>query len=155
MPSVILRLSLITLWSSCLPEVGPLLADASTDAGLSPPCDGGACVDPCTGYAGCVTFIDATANPSLREVNFGQNGNQYTPPCLRIRLGQTVTFSGGRFDSHPIQQGCGPAPAITSIREGNARTFTFAQALGTYGYYCSAHGSAAGSGMAGAIEVVR
>ncbi len=143
------------LWSSCLPEVGPLLGDASVDAGLAAPCDGGACVDSCTGYAGCVTFVDATDNPSLREVKFGQNGNQYDPPCLRIRLGQTVTFFGGHFDSHPIQQGCGPAAVITSTQDGNTRTFTFAQALGTYGYYCSAHGSAAGSGMAGAIEVVR
>ena len=44
---------------------------------------------------------------------------------------------------------------VISARNGTSLTLTFDRALGVFGFYCMQHGSPTGSGMAGAIEVVR
>jgi plastocyanin len=101
-------------------------------------------------YAGCTTYTDATASGASRTITFGFAF--YSPKCLQIRAGQSVTFSG-TFGSHPLTPACGPAAAITGTSAGNSATFTFT-VTGDYGYYCSLHGAPSGSGMAGSIRVV-
>jgi plastocyanin len=116
--------------------------------------------DPCApAFAGCGTganpWIDATqdANP---VVTFPTGDPfAYSPRCMRVRLGQTVTFQGDFF-SHPLNSACGPvASGLPGTSSGGVLPVTLDRALGTYGYYCGLHGRASGSGMAGAIDVVR
>jgi plastocyanin len=100
-------------------------------------------------FAGCATYVDATAEAANRTVAF--SSFQYSPKCLQVAAGQSVTFSGS-FSFHPLKQACGPAPVITATSTGSSKSFVFTDP-GEYGYFCSAHGSAAGTGMAGSILV--
>ncbi len=110
--------------------------------------------NPCGTFAGCVTFTDLTAAAADRTITFGGGSNTYVPKCVRVKLGQQVTFSGS-FSSHPLRQSCGPVNGVLQGASGSSASFTLDQALGVFGYYCDQHGSPNGSGMAGAIEVVR
>jgi plastocyanin len=101
-------------------------------------------------FAGCNTYTDATAAGADRTISF--TCCQYTPKCLKIASGQSVTFAGS-FGSHPLHQACGPASEITSTSAGNSATFML-DVPGEYGFYCSVHGNPTGSGMAGSIQVV-
>jgi plastocyanin len=120
-------------------------------------CAGTVCGPPandCGGaFAGCTAFTDLSAPSATRTVTFGSN-HVYVPRCIRVRFGQQVTFAGS-FGTHPMQQACGPATALLQNQSGTTFTVTMDQALGVFGYYCNVHGTATGSGMAGAIEVVR
>ena len=100
----------------------------------------------CPGYAGCTTFTPAST------VSFPNGNDRYTPKCLRLTAGQTVTFTGN-FNSHPMHQACGPVAQALGEPAGSSAPFTLT-VPGVYGYYCSQHGDSTGSGMAGAIEVV-
>ena len=125
---------------------------------LSGVCTAGQCAAPasrCGSFSGCTTFTDLTAPAANRTINFPGSNDRYSPPCIRIRFGQSVTFQGGDFGSHPLRQGCGPISGSVTASSGQTTTRTFNFALGTFGYFCDQHGSASGSGMAGAIEVVR
>ena len=103
-------------------------------------------------FARCTTFDDLTgaASPTIR---FPVGGLNYSPACVKVRLGQTLTFSGD-FGSHPLDQSCGPVRNVVTSHFGNTWSVTFTDALGLFGYYCNQHGGPDGSGMAGAIEVV-
>lgn len=104
-------------------------------------------------FAQCTSFVDATGATASRKVLFPAGGHTYSPRCLRIRVGQEVTFEGS-FSSHPLRQSCGPAPLVPAVQQGSSASATTTEALGIFGYYCPNHGDADGSGMAGAIEVV-
>jgi plastocyanin len=115
---------------------------------------GGGFVDTgCPGFAGCLTFVDLTDPAAVRTVHFPVGGNRYSPECIRVSAGQTVTFAGD-FSNHPLVQECGPAAQVLGASNGSSAAFPLS-APGTYGYYCMMHGSPSGSGMSGAIEVVR
>jgi plastocyanin len=104
-----------------------------------------------TPFAGCTNYIDWTSSTST-TINFGgAGGNTYQPNCVKIKSGQSITFAGD-FTMHPLAQACGPASVITN-GTGSSTTFKFSGA-GTWGYYCTLHGTASGSGMAGSIQVV-
>jgi plastocyanin len=162
---------------SCLPRVGPAVDGGSTGGGAADgggagggsgtggasngggvaagggTASGGGFVDTgCPGFASCVSYTDATAAGASREIQFPNGSDTYAPNCLRIQTGQTVTFTGS-FGSHPLEQECGPAVGILRASSGNSAAFQLT-VPGTYGYYCTQHGSPSGSGMAGAIEVV-
>jgi plastocyanin len=117
-------------------------SDAATDSGAACPAN----------FAGCATFVSAGASPVLVYRNY-----EYDPPCLSVRAGTTVTFTGapdaGGFLVHPLVQACGPAPALASGDAGTTASFVLT-VPGIYGYYCLDHGSPAGASMSGAIEVV-
>ncbi|MGC4117556.1 MAG: hypothetical protein QM765_23965 [Myxococcales bacterium] len=114
------------------------------------------------GFAGCAEadFVDATeptADRSIagiyREWDAGYGGD-YTPKCLKIRIGQTVTFGGFySFDELPLTQACGPVYIIGSLESGGSKDIRFNK-LGLYGYYESYIGEKDGLKMAGAILVV-
>ncbi len=103
-----------------------------------------------TDFAGCTAFTDLTADSAERKVTF--TNFAFTAKCIRIKAGQSVTFSGS-FSSHPLNQACGPVDDVLASKTGSESMFTFSQ-TGTYGYYCGNHGAEDGSDMSGAIEVV-
>jgi plastocyanin len=121
-------------------------------------CQGQRCVAPinvCSAvFSGCRTFLDLRQDPAP-TIHFPAGGARYSPDCIQVRFGQTVEFSGGDFSNHPLSQACGPVMGKLSASAGTTLRVTFDDALGVYGFYCRQHGSNSGSGMAGAIEVVR
>jgi len=66
-----------------------------------------------TGFAGCTTFEDKTGSASVTVSFGGAAGNTYSPKCIKVKVGTSVTFQGS-FTFHPLQQACGPASVITN-----------------------------------------
>ncbi len=131
---------------------GGMISDGASDAGSNAP-DAG----PTSSLNGCTasTYVDATAAGASRAVAF--TFFKYSPACLTIATGQSVTFSGD-FYSHPLRAGGAPSAGggagpsqnpIASMNSGTTASFTFAQP-GIYPYYCAAHENI---GMYGAIHV--
>ncbi len=118
------------------PDAGP-----GGDAGA-----GFMALPPCTNPTG---YTAATA------IAFGGTlGNVFSPNCVTVHAGATVTWTGS-FVVHPLSAGNGgsagnPVPATTA---GTTVSATFPTA-GFYPFYCMRHGSAAGAGMAGVVQVV-
>jgi plastocyanin len=89
------------------------------------------------------------------EVNqISTSGMSYTPKCLRIKAGSTVTIQAGGH--HPLSA----MPDIDGARNPFATTMSASQPQtrkmdqpGIYGYFCENHGDKTGSGMAGVIVV--
>jgi plastocyanin len=76
-------------------------------------------------------------------------GMAYTPRCLKVVVGSTVTLSASAF--HPLA----PIGESTNpIRPAQDTQVVEFQQPGVFGYFCPHHGSADGEGMAGAIWVV-
>ncbi len=90
-------------------------------------------------------------------VDFGAGGQAvYTPSCLKLTAGATVTFNGD-FSFHPISpsatRGDTSNNPITDTASGTGKTFTFLNP-GFFAYFCDFHGSSdTGAGMAGVIWV--
>lgn len=117
--------------------------------------DAGAVCPP--SFAGCSAFTDLTAPAAKREVTF--KDFEYTPKCIEIKLGQSVTFVGAlasdTFTHHPLKQSCGPAPDVfLRVNTPDTRVTVTPTVVGVYGYYCLDHGNKVGQVMAGAIKVV-
>jgi plastocyanin len=168
---------LCVLAVACLPRVGPTLdggdpgPGAPLDAGCLGPaecasgvCLGGRCAlafrDCSLTYSGCgasVDWVEVIPDGGVAAVSFpSSEANRYSPQCLRVHLGQQVSFQGS-FGSHPLDQACGPVFDLIPPTAGGADPVVvrFDTALGLFGYYCENHGGADGHGMAGAIEVVK
>jgi plastocyanin len=103
-------------------------------------------------------FIEQAGNAAVAFPS--ATGLLYTPRCLTIDAGSTVTFSGS-FAAHPLRPGTDPGHAtagspgtpIPSIDDGNTRSITF-PAAGTYPYYCLFHYDGGGvPGMSGVVRV--
>jgi len=80
----------------------------------------------------------------------------YTPKCLKVTAGATVTFNGD-FTLHPLEpstkRGTLTGNPITSTGTGTTKGFVFPTA-GYYAYYCMTHGPSDGAaGMVGVIWV--
>jgi plastocyanin len=80
----------------------------------------------------------------------------YTPQCLKVAAGSTVTFTGD-FGTHPLspsaKRGTLTGNPITATSAGTTKTFTFPNP-GFYAYYCTVHGASDGAaGMVGVIWV--
>jgi plastocyanin len=128
--------------------------DAATDARVidaMPDAPGPPTINDCTEQAA----LDRTAAGADRSVSFP--GFAYTPKCMKVRVGQTVTWTGD-FGFHPLRGGLvvngvrtpqagNPIPATSS---GASVAVTFNTA-GGWGYYCNVHFA---GGMRGAIFVV-
>ncbi|HVV87946.1 MAG TPA: plastocyanin/azurin family copper-binding protein [Kofleriaceae bacterium] len=125
--------------------------DAATDAsGIDQP-------PPPPVLNGCVadTAVDLTADDANRTIQFASF--LYAPPCVMIRAGQTVTWTGD-FSEHPLTPGAivegtptdQPGNPIPPTDTGTSASVTF-PATGDYGYYCAHH---FGTGMMGAVYVV-
>lgn len=102
---------------------------------------------PATTVNGCTqeSATDLTANGADRTIAFA--GITYTPKCAKIKVGQSVTFSGTEgFGLHPLRAGTvvgstrtpQPGSPIESRDSGTEATFAFPTA-GTFPYYCNVH----------------
>jgi hypothetical protein len=103
-----------------------------------------------TAFAGCLSFVDATAADSVRTIRF--QDYSYDPKCLMVRAGQLVAFSGD-FNRHPLTPSCGPDLLLEYRGDSTSASFAM-PAVGLYGYYCLDHGNPQGEVMSGAIKVV-
>ena len=92
------------------------------------------------------------AGASVRAITFpkGLPVAQYTPRCMKIKVGETVSWTGG-FDIHPMEAfPADPNNPITVTDFGfGSVSFAFAKA-GSYGFHCQDHSL----DMFGAILVV-
>lgn len=123
--------------------------EAGTDSGPPLPCTAAELDLPANDYTsgdagdgGAVTVTFPTATAAA----------QYTNRCVKIKAGQSVTFTG-EFPNHPLQSFAGdtpsPIPAITDNVPSGSLTITFPNA-GSFGYRCQAHPLV----MNGAVKVV-
>jgi plastocyanin len=110
--------------------------------------------DALTHLSGCedADFVTAESGSTIET-----RGSAYTPKCLRIVVGSTVSIVGS--NPHPLQGieslvGTPANPIFDDLGAHISKTeFTF-DSTGEFGYYCVAHGTDAGTGMAGSILVV-
>jgi plastocyanin len=128
---------------------GSLLDAADGDAGTDAAVDARAVCPP--SFAACATYADHTA-ASLVQIVIGPN-DTYAPPCIRVRAGAQVRIEAD--GEHPlIAAPCSPEDFVTAPHGGTMTTATYTMsAAGQFGYYCPAHSSSSGNGMAGAILV--
>jgi plastocyanin len=145
---------------------GLVVAAAVVGAGGVAGCgdDGGAAIDAAgvdaavdasgpTPLNGCTAAgaSDRTAAGASRLIMFV--GEDYVPHCMKIKVGQSVTWSGD-FGFHPLRPGTlaaeQPGNPIPATSSGSSLTVMFPDA-GDFGFYCNVHGP---SGMVGAIFVV-
>jgi len=108
-------------------------------------------------FASCTAYEDHTSDVMPVVIDF--DFSFYAPKCVRIRSGQTVTFVGpvgdpNPFGTHPLRAAsCAPS-GVSETGTGSPTEVSFTLTeLGVHGYYCTAHGSDAGAGMAGSIVV--
>ncbi len=109
---------------------------------------GGETVNGCS--AADFAMNDLSAASAARVIAFptGAAPAQYTPACITIAVGQSVTWNGA-FASHPLQQSGGdPSMWITTTNTGSTANFSFPVG-GTYGFDCQFHPTV----MKGAIFV--
>ena len=113
---------------------------------------------------GCAAgdFVTGAAAGGSPRIQYGDPiGLAFSPKCMSITAGQSVTFfgdttQGSNFSVHPLRPGgangsdpgAGGNP-IAAQNGGSAYTVVFPTA-GTYGYFCQAH---EGMGMYGAVQV--
>lgn len=111
-----------------------------------------------TATHGCTDdrFVDRSAGADGDRTIVVAPGSRYDPPCLAIRVGQTVTFTGN-FSAHPLapgvaprRSGAGATPSPIEMRTEGAVYRVQFPAPGDYPYYCVYH---AGGGMYGVIRV--
>ncbi|HJU40602.1 MAG TPA: plastocyanin/azurin family copper-binding protein [Tahibacter sp.] len=104
--------------------------------------------------------VGASAADHLVEV--GRDGLTFTPGLLTIRRGDTVTFvnivgnhnvvaASGAFR---CARGCDGAGGNGDLSVDLWRATVAFDHVGTFGYYCQAHGDPDGTGMYGSITVV-
>lgn len=108
---------------------------SATGTGTTPP--------PGPALNGCTTYSDRTGDAAKREIAWGFSVSSTPEACMRIKVGQTVTWNGD-LGSHPLAAKGGDSPSPIT----NAATAKFDKA-GTYGFVCTLHSS-----MQGAIVVV-
>lgn len=83
---------------------------------------------------------DLSAASASRTITFPMDATpaQYSPACITIGVGQSVTWNGN-FANHPLMQSGGdPSMWIQSTSTGTTANFGFPVG-GTYGFECMAH----------------
>jgi plastocyanin len=106
------------------------------------------------GFDPCASESSYVSNTT--QIAFGGAlGLNYSPACLKVAAGATVTFSGD-FATHPLTPSTSRTTAasnpIASTASGTTKSFTFVTP-GFYGYFCLQHGTDEGVAMAGMIWV--
>lgn len=101
-------------------------------------------------FAACAAWTDATDPGASRTITAVFSGGfQYAPRCLKIRAGQSVTFSMS-LASHPLVADCQDHASITNTASGSSAVFSFPYP-GYYGFHCAIHGP---GGMSGNLWVI-
>jgi hypothetical protein len=96
---------------------------------------------------GCTGFKDHTDPSDERLINWDFAIATTPDRCMRIKVGQSVTWTGN-FNVHPIavKDGVTPSPIAEIDTASGKVTFPM---QGTFGYGCTTHPA-----MSGAIDVV-
>ena len=138
-------LALISLGLACSssnpsPEPGggnpPAPSPSNTDDAAPPPPP----PPPTAVVNGCETFMDMTANGGAINGPMNAVPAQFSPNCVHIKVGQSVTWNVD-LAAHPLAASGGNTPSpIAETLSGTSVTFTFSDA-GTFGYHCLAHPS--------------
>ena len=146
---------MVAAWfCGCWPsDLHRITVDAAADAAVPTALDAAGDLGfPFQGLAPCLFASDY--DHSATTVAFGgQLGTRFSPKCLTVAAGTTVTFSGA-FDTHPLIpsiRGTPSSPIVTTTT-GSIQAFTFAHP-GFFPYYCGRHGDSSGGGMSGVVEV--
>jgi plastocyanin len=104
-------------------------------------------------FAPCTSQSDYVSSPTT--IAFGGTlGLVYSPNCLKVAPGTTVTWSGD-FTTHPLTPSAletTPGNPIVSTASGTTASVTF-KSPGFYGFFCLVHGDDQGEGMSGVIWV--
>jgi len=142
--------------------------DVDCGGGVCPPCavtkmcsvNGDCTTNNCVGgvcqafmaLAPCASPTDYTfVNLAATTVTFPGSNFQYTPKCLTVKAGTTVTFTpdvGNDFATHPLTpstRGTMPNPIPSTTSGITPVPVTFSNA-GFYPYYCANHGADNGTG---------
>lgn len=92
-------------------------------------------------------------------ITFAAGAPAYTPACVKVKKGTTVTFP--QSSSHPlrgmVQNGTQPNPVTAAQATGPTSIPVTFTAAGSYGFHCDFHGADAApgaTGMSGAVYVV-
>ena len=116
-------------------------------------CDGGTCLSAPTcdaSWANCTeASFDATDKTGeTGTINIDLVPFQlYSPPCLKLKVGQTVTI--GATSSHPFKKQCAE-DSVMDAQNGQTSNVTFTlETPGYYNYRCQAHAT-----MKGNIKVI-
>ena len=127
--------------------------DGGVDSAVDGSIDGGGDAGP-QPINGCDSTAfaanDHTATGDARAITFptGLNPTQYSIPCMHIKVGQTVKWSGS-LPIHPLEPAGGDANSpIVFTGTGTSVSFAFATA-GVFGFQCAQHPNI----MNGAIQV--
>jgi plastocyanin len=123
----------------------------STDVAVDP-LDDHTSFNDCTPYDFTMNDHTAPADPRVITFPYDPNPMQYTPRCMKIQAGQTVTWRGA-FQYHPLEPAGGDVPSpitIDPMPSGTERAIVFPNA-GFFGFECMTHEAPA---MYGAIFVV-
>lgn len=125
--------------------------DAGADTGSVTPTTVNECTD--ADFDAVASFPaggDFTKFPGA-DISFptGPAATQYGNRCVKVKVGDVVSFAGS-FTDHPLAPSGGTTPSpITSTSTGTTTSFTMTTA-GTFGFHCTAHPTT----MFGAIRVV-
>lgn len=116
----------------------------ATDAG--PGSDAGAAGDGRGGgqeVNGCTpsSYEDHTAASDPRAITFPMTDPApYQPPCMHIKVGQSVTWTGGNFAAHPLEPHGGDTPTpINIVADGTTPVAIPFPTAGTFGFECAEH----------------
>jgi len=82
---------------------------------------------------GCKTYTDRTADAAKREITWGFSVSSTPEACMKIKAGQSVTWTGD-LGLHPL----GPKGGDATTPITNTNTVQFDKA-GTFGFVCTAH----------------
>lgn len=97
---------------------------------------------------------------STTTISFSGTAAAYTPNCVKVSAGTSVTFTGD-FSTHPLEPSAlrgtltgNPITTTGGLPDGGtSKSFTF-PTPGFFAYYCDVHGpSDSGAGMVGVVWV--
>jgi len=109
---------------------------------------------------GCDPATATDLSGTNPTIDFPVGGSKYAPPCIKVAVGDKVTWDPGAssFTAHPLVGGAvengakvpDAASLIPKTTSGSAAVTVTFDAAGNYGYYCDFH---ALGGMTGAVFV--
>lgn len=128
------------------------IADGGVDANVPAPCSESDLDLPSNDFRGTDAGGQGIGGADV-SFPFNDSPAQYVNRCVKIKVGQQITFAGS-FSSHPLAAYGGdtpsPIPALTNAdQDGGALVVVF-NAAGTFGYRCDIHRTL----MTGAVKVV-
>ena len=103
------------------------------------------------------TATDGTGPPPGPTVQvLGPPTNQFEPAVISITVGQTVTWEWpAGSNGHNVLPDDNVHPSRSGALSNGPKTFSFRfDDVGTFRYYCQAHGNLGGVGMSGRVVVV-